>query len=208
MKDWKVYTVCLSIMLLAFNAQAQSQIEKDLESFRTWMRTKATQGDSVTKAEWPSIKESFISKTATLDRDSGNMSQQSKEEYSALKSQYKAMEAKYGEEYGQPLKREEAVRWEKELAGRSNLKRIRATELRDVYVYFLEGVRGQRAQWSLRDWEYAEHVYLELNSRKQAVQDKLSNSDKIKIAALQVEFNAIRKSRDAKDKYEDMRDKR
>ncbi len=207
MKSWKDYLVCIALVLLTCNAYAQSQTEKDLENLRTWMKKKAAQGDSLTKAEWPAIRGNFRTKSANLDRSSGNMSLESKEDYNELKTQYKTMEAKHGEQYGEPLNREEAERWKKELTGRTNLKRIKADELRDIYVYFLEGVRGQRAQWSLRDWEYAEHVYLELNNRKQAVLDKLSNSDKLKIAALQVEFNALRKSRDAKDKYEEMRDK-
>lgn len=208
MRKSKILIVCLMMVLFAFNAQAQSQLEKDLDSFRTWMNKKASQADSITKAEWPAIKENFKVKTASLDRKSENMAQESKEEYNDLKSQYKAMEEKHEEQYGQPLKREEALRWEKELAGRTNLRRIKPAELRGVFIYFMEGVRGQRNAWSLRDWDYAEHVYLELSNRKQAVLDKLSNGDKIKIAALQVEFNTLRKSRDVKDKYEEIRDKR
>jgi hypothetical protein len=204
----KVYVLCFIMVLLAFQTQAQSQLEKDLDSFRVWVSKKATQADSITRAEWPAIKENFKAKTASLDQKSGSMSQESKNEYDGLKSQYKAMEEKHDEQYGQPLSRDIAKRWEKELAGRSNLKNIRAAELRDVFVYFMEGVRGQRTGWSLRDWDYAEHVYLELSNRKQVVLDKLTNGDKIKIAALQVEFNALRKSRDAKDKYDEMRDKR
>lgn len=208
MRKSKVYVVCLMLVLITFNVQAQSQLEKDLDSFRAWMSKKASQADSITRAEWPAIKESFKTKTASLDRKSESMTQESKEEYNDLKSQYKAMEEKHEEQYGQPLKREEAIRWEKELAGRNNLRRIKAADLRDVFVYFIEGVRGQRHTWSLRDWDYAEHVYLELSNRKQAVLDKLSNGDKIRIAALQVEFNTLRKSRDVKDKYEELRDKR
>lgn len=208
MKGYRVFIVGVVMVFMALSVQAQSQLEKDLESFRAWMIKKASQGDSITKAEWPAIKESFKSKTASLDQNSENMTEESKEEYNELKSQYKSMAARHEEQYGQPLKREEAIRWEKELAGRTNLRSIKPAELRDVFLCFTEGVRGQRADWSLRDWDYAEHVYLELSNRKQVVLDKLSNGDKIKIAALQVEFNALRKSRDAKDKYNEMRDKR
>lgn len=208
MREFRVFIVGFAMVLFAFNVQAQSQLEKDLESFRAWITRKASQGDSITRAEWPGIKESFRSKTDNLDRNTGNMSQESKEEYTELKSQYRLMESKHEEQYGQPLNRAEAVKWEKELAGRTNLRTIKPADLRDVFTYFLEGVRGQRADWSLRDWDYAEHVYLELSNRKQAVLDRLSTGDKIKIAALQVEFNTLRKSRDAKDKYNEMRENR
>jgi len=205
MKYWRILTVFAGLVFFSLQAQAQSQFEKDLKSLREWMSRKATQADSITRAEWPAIKENFRAKTASLDRNTDEMSEENKREYGELKSQYKSMESKHESQPGQPLNREEAKRWEKELAGRTNLRNIKADELRDVFSYFLEGVRGQRANWSLRDWEYAEHVYLELSNRKQAVLDKLNNGDKIKIAALQVEFNALRKGRDAKDKYEEMR---
>lgn len=207
-KGLRILVAGFVMMLFGLNAQAQSQWEKDLESLRAWMNKKALQADSVTRAEWPAIKESFKAQTAGLDRNSASMSQESKAEYIELKSQYKVLEGKHEEQYGQPLNRDVAIKWEKELAGRTNLRSIKPAELRNVFAYFMEGVRGQRTAWSLRDWDYAEHVYLELSNRKQVVLDKLGNGDKIKIAALQVEFNALRKSRDAKDKYEEMREQR
>lgn len=202
MKKSKFISVLMLILLCVFSVQAQSQIEKDLESLKTWMNKKAAQADSLTKAEWPAIKEGFRSRTTNLDRSSGQLSNESEQEYAHLKATYKVMEQKHEEQYGQPLNRQEAVKWEKELAGRTNLRNIKPADLRHVFIYFMEGVRGQRATWSLRDWDYAEHVYLELSNRKQAVLDNLGTSDKIKIAALQVEFNTLRKSRDARDKYE------
>jgi hypothetical protein len=207
MKVWKASLMCTMLVLSSFYVQAQTQLEKDFESFRNWINKKASQADSTTKAEWPDIKNKFSTKTATLDRNTTSMSPESKDEYDQLKSRFKTMEAKHDGQFGDPLNREEAAKWEKELTGKSSLKKIKADDLRVVYLYFIANVREQRAQWSLRDWEYAEHVYLELGNRKQAVLDKLSNSDKIRIAAMQVEFNTLRKSRDAKDKLNEMREK-
>jgi len=208
MMNWRAFVACIAVMLLTLNVQAQSQLEKDLQSFRTWMNRKATQADSVTRAEWPIIKESFKAATSRLDQQADSLSKESKQEYAELKLQYQEMEVRQEGQYGQPLNPAEAIKWEKELAGRTKLSKIKPDELRPVFTYFMEGVRGQKANWSLRDWEYAEHVYLELSNRKQVLLDRLSNGDKIRIAALQVEFNSLRTSRDVQNKYEEMRDKR
>ncbi|MFT2010164.1 hypothetical protein ACMA1I_15930 [Pontibacter sp. 13R65] len=183
-------------------AQGKAQLEKDVADLRAWLIKKANQADSVTRAEWPAIKQEFFTRTEKLDKNASKLSDNSKQEYGELKSQYHDMEQQNEEAYGQPLNREEAARWERELTGTNNIKAIRMIDLRDRYVYFMEQVRARRTRWSLRDWDYAEHVYLQLSDRKELVLDALPNGDKMKIAALQVEFNTLRKSRDVKDKFE------
>ena len=198
------------LVLLTFGAQAQSKskLEQDLEDLRTWMNRKASQGDSITRAEWPTIKQEFRTRTQSLEQGTNKMTEQSKQEYSELKTRYRQWEADNEERYGQPLDRETAANWERRLAGTQNIRNLKASQMRDTYTRFMENVRAQRSDWSLRDWDYAEHVYLLLGERKQQLLDQMSNGDKMKVAALQVEFNTLRKSRDAKDLYESMREQR
>ncbi|MBD1396888.1 hypothetical protein H9Q13_06905 [Pontibacter sp. JH31] len=200
----------LLLLVLAFGAQAQSQskLEQDLQDLRTWMSRKASQGDSITRAEWPTIKQEFRARTQSLEQGTGKMTEQSKQEYSELKTRYRQWETDNEERYGQPLNRETASDWERKLAGTRNIDKLKSSQIRETYTRFMENVRGLRHDWSLRDWDYAEHVYLLLNDRKQQVLDQMSNSDKMKVAALQVEFNTLRKSRDAKDLYNSMREQR
>lgn len=197
-----VLTLLLATFTFGVQAQGQSKLERDLEEFRSWMNHKLSQADSVTKAEWPSIKQEFQERTAGLDKNSNNMSAASKKEYGEVKNKYKTLEDQNEETYGQPLNRELARRWEMELTGVSTINSIRPVELRDTFIYFMEQVRDRRDSWTLRDWDYAEHVYLELSNRKQVVLDKMTNADKIKVAALQVEFNTLRKSRTVRDKID------
>ncbi|MDX5418444.1 MAG: hypothetical protein LPK09_04450 [Hymenobacteraceae bacterium] len=208
----KITTIAFAfvLVLLTFGAQAQSKskLEQDLEDLRTWMNRKASQGDSITRAEWPAIKQEFRARTHSLEQSTGKMTAQSKQEYGELKTRYRQWEADNEERYGQPLDRETASDWERKLAGTQNIRNLKASQMRDTYIRFMENVRAKRVDWSLRDWDYAEHVYLMLSDRKQQVLDQMSNSDKMKIAALQVEFNTLRKSRDAKDMYNSMRDQR
>jgi hypothetical protein len=203
-------TLLLLLSLMAFGVQAQSKskLEQDLENLRHWMNRKATEGDSITRAEWPAVKEEFKVRSKSLEQDSNKLTDQSKQEYGELKSRYSQWEAQNEERLGQPLDRETAASWERNLTGTRNIRNLKAGQMRDAYIRFMDSVRAQRSNWSLRDWDYAEHVYLVLNDRRQQVLGNMTNSDKIKVAALQVEFNTLRKSRDAKDMYNNMREQR
>lgn len=201
-----ILTLLLSMNTVDVQAQTKTKLEQDLEDFRSWMNKRVNQGDSITKAEWPVIKQEFRTRTQSLDRNSSQLNEQSKQEYGELKSRYNQWEAENEERYGQPLSRETASAWERRLAGTNKIGQVKASQLRNTFVRFMENVRAQRTDWSLRDWDYAEHVYLQLSDRKQQVLDQMTNNDKIKVAALQVEFNTLRKSRDAKDRYNQMRE--
>lgn len=210
MKKLFVATLMLLMLISTLEVQAQtkSKLEQDLEDFRTWMNRRVNQGDSITRAEWPTVKQEFRARTQRLDRSSSQMNEASKQEYGELKNQYQEWEAEKEERYGQPLSRETAATWERRLAGTNKIGQLKASQLRGAFVRFMENVRAQRTDWSLRDWDYAEHLYLQLNDRKQQVLSQMTNSDKMKVAALQVEFNTLRKSRDAKDRYNQMREQR
>ncbi|EJF08810.1 MULTISPECIES: hypothetical protein [Pontibacter] len=210
MKKLFVAALMLMTVLSTLGAQAQtkSKLEQDLEDFRAWMNKRVSQGDSITRAEWPVIKQEFRTRTQSLDRNSSQMSEASKQEYGELKTRYNEWEAEKEESYGDPLNRETAAAWERRLAGTNKIGQLKASQLRGAFVRFMENVRAQRTDWSLRDWDYAEHVYLLLSDRKQQVISQMSNSDKMKVAALQLEFNTLRKSRDAKDRYNQMREQR
>lgn len=198
----------LSLMAFGVQAQSKSKLEQDLEDLRNWMNRKATEGDSITRAEWPAVKEEFKVRSKSLEQDSNKLTEKSQQEYGVLKSRYSQWEAQNEERLGQPLDRETAAAWERKLTGTRNIANLKAGQMRDTYIRFMDSVRAQRSNWSLRDWDYAEHVYLVLNDRRQQVLGNMNNSDKIKVAALQVEFNTLRKSRDAKDMYNNMREQR
>ncbi|MFD3000732.1 hypothetical protein ACFS7Z_10200 [Pontibacter toksunensis] len=186
-------------------AQAQSQLEKDLADLRAWMQRRSSQADSTIRKEWPTVKQEFKSLTAGLNRDSQNLSEESREEYNDIKQRYEGWEER-NESTSVDLSGKELERWERKLTGTTNISRLKPAKLRDAYVQHLEVTREQRRNWSLRDWEYAEFVIGELNTRKAEVFDQLSSGDKIKIAALQLEFASLKKSREVKDAYEQRRE--
>ncbi len=210
MRNFKKYALALLFAgsTLAVQAQSKSQLEQDLDNLRAWMRQKSTQADSVTRAEWPTIKQEFRNLTHSLDENTEKLSEQSKEEYKTYKNRYNEWEKRNEERQLVDLDGEELERWELAMTGTTRIASIKTANLRNAYVKLIDYVREHRRGWSLRDWEYAEFVFGELNTRKSEVLDKLNNGDKIKIAALQAEFVTLKKGREAQEMYKDMRDKR
>ncbi len=196
----------LVLSAVAFgNVQAQSQVEQDLAEFRAWMQRRSSQADSTIRQEWPNVKQEYRELTYGLNRNSQKLSESSRKEYASMKQDYKAWEVR-NESESVDLDRDELERWEKQLAGTTHIGRLKPFKMRDAYVQTLEQTRERRREWSLRDWEYAEFVFGELNSRRAELQDQLSSGDKIKIAALQVEFASLKKGREARDAYDNMRE--
>ncbi|MBF9253977.1 hypothetical protein I2I11_11800 [Pontibacter sp. 172403-2] len=199
-------TLLLTGLTCGVQAQSQSQVETDLNNLRAWMREKSSMADSTIRAEWPLVKKEYKAKTSTLDQNAKELSDSSRAEYNSIKQRYQQWEAQNETRKATNPNGRELENWERRMTGTSQIGRIRPANLRDSFVQALELTRTQRRDWSLRDWDYAELVMGEMNTRKNEVLDKLSNSDKIKIAALQVEFATLKKSREAKDAYENVRE--
>ncbi|SFU90114.1 Protein of unknown function [Pontibacter akesuensis] len=197
------------VLLLAVTglAQAQSQLEKDLAELRTWMQQRSAQADNTIAAEWPTVKREFKELSYSLDGNTKKMSEQSRAEYNTYKKRYKEWEQRNEAELVN-LDGRELERWERNMTGSTQIAKIKPVHLRDAFVRALDYTRSNRQNWSLRDWEYAEFVVGELNARKAQTLDLLNTGDKIKIAALQVEFTALKRSREVKDSYEQMREER
>lgn len=200
--------VLFTATIVGVQAQTKTQLEQDLDKLCTWMRKKSVQADSVTRAEWPSVKQEFKTLTSSLEKNTEKLSEESKAEYSQYKSRYGEWEERNEIRKAVDLDGRELERWEKQMTGTTRIGNIRPEDLRDAYIRLTDYTRVYRRNWNLRDWDYAEFVFGELNTRKAEVLDKLNNSDKIKIAALQVEFATLKKSREAQELYNDMREKR
>jgi len=202
---WVLTLLLLSLSWTA-QAQASSQLEQDLTALRAWMQQKASQADETIRAEWPTVKQEFKELSYTLDRNTKKLSDSSRAEYNSIKQRYQQWEERNETRKAVDLEGPELARWERAMTGTTQIAKIKPARLRDAYLQLLTYTREQRRNWSLRDWDYAEFVFGELNTRKAEVLDYLHNSDKIKIAALQVEFATLKKSREAKDMYHDMRE--
>ncbi|MEJ8801395.1 hypothetical protein [Pontibacter sp. H249] len=202
------YALAIALTGFAFGAQAQSQsqLEKDLAALRSWMQNKASLADSTIRQEWPSVKREYRELTYSLDQNTRKMSEKSRSEYGQMKSQYKEWEERNETRQAVSLNKDELEHWEKIMTGTTRIGSIKPANLREAFILALDVTREHRRSWNLRDWEYAEFVVGELNTRKAEVLDKLNNSDKIKIAALQVEFATLKKSKEAKDRYQEMRE--
>lgn len=206
MKKMMKWALALVLATIAWGgAQAQSQVEQDLADLRAWMQRRSAQADSTIRNEWPNVKQEYKELTYGLNRNTQELSESSRKEYNTMKQRYGEWEERHEAE-SVNLDGEELERWERQLTGTTNISRLKPARMFDTYTQLLEKTRAQRREWSLRDWEYAEFVFGELNSRKAEVLEQLTNSDKIRIAALQVEFASLKKGREARDAYEHMRE--
>lgn len=203
MLKWMLALVLATVAL--GGAQAQSKVEQDLTELRAWMQRRSAQADSTIRNEWPNVKQEYKELTDGLNRNTQELSENSQKEYKEMKQRYGEWEER-NESESIDLDGQELERWERQLTGTTNISRLKPAKMRDAYVQALDITRSQRREWSLRDWEYAEFVLGELNSRKAEVLDQFNNSDKIKIAALQVEFASLKKGREVRDAYEHMRE--
>ncbi|RIJ42856.1 hypothetical protein [Pontibacter oryzae] len=205
----RVNLILAVVLLLASMgmAQAQTQLEQDLAEMRAWMQQRSAQADSAITAEWPTVKKEFEELSYSLDRNTKKLSEKSRVEYETYKQRYTEWKVR-NESQLVDLDGKELERWEREMTGTTQISKIKPVHLRDAFNKALEYTREYRRDWTLRDWDYAEFVLGELNTRKTNTLDLLSTGDKIKIAALQVEFATLKKGREAKDAYEEMRESR
>ncbi|MFD2514428.1 hypothetical protein ACFSRY_11165, partial [Pontibacter locisalis] len=185
-----ILLMVLSGVALGAHAQSQtkSQVDQSLAEFRVWMKKKSSQADSTLRKEWPTVKQEYKELTHSLDQNTRSMTESSRSEYAEMKQRYKEWEERNEIRKAVDLEGKELERWERTMTGTIHIGRIKPANLRDAFIRAVDYTRAERRNWSLRDWDYAEFVLGELYTRKTEVLDKLSNGDKIKIAALQVEF--------------------
>ena len=180
----------------------ETRVASELEDFKTWVNDKAARTDSVTKENWPRVKEEFRQRAARLDSKADSLSAEGKAEYRELKRKYESWEAKQEKRTSQPLDPAKVLQWEKSLLANKTPEQIAAPEMREMYLTFMGVVRAQKRRWTQDDWDYVDHVYSRLNSRREQVESAIPAADRIKIKTLQAEYLALEASGDARDLYQ------
>ncbi|QHL87136.1 hypothetical protein GU926_06705 [Nibribacter ruber] len=178
----------------------ESAVEQDLRQLKDWMRLQNDKVATTTRAEWPSIKSDFARHSDKIESGFQSLSEESKRDFLDLKATFQEMENRpaYDEI---PLQAEEVRRREKELLGKfSNVQTIKAVQMREAYIVFLQSVRAKRQTWIPRDWDYAEYILQNLGKRKATVESQLTTLDEIKIRSLIGEFYTWRGGQEFKEK--------
>ncbi|CAN5902599.1 hypothetical protein BH24BAC1_BH24BAC1_33590 [soil metagenome] len=199
--------ILLVLFLSTQLAYAQKgRAEQDLEELRTWVDTKLNRAGEVTREDRAQVKEQFNRLAAKVEEGASKLSEQSKADYKDLRSRYNQWEAKQQDLATIYLDKEELARWQAQLLGpHQNIPKIKAANLRDAYVTFIENVRERRRAWQPEDWVYAEEVLGRLNDRKDQVEPSLSTREIIKIQAVRTEFGTLQAGRKTKDLYKEMK---
>jgi hypothetical protein len=100
-----------------------------------------------------------------------------------------------------PLDASKQKRVDQELLGTytGQLSSLTPATIGGAYGQLLRATRAHRANWQLRDWDYAQATYQRLNAQLARVHLDLPAREEMRIRAWQTEFTALRASRTAKD---------
>ena len=187
--------------------ETRTGVNDELREFRDWVNNKTSEADTNARRRWPKVKEEFKPRTEHLETRLDSLSAESKQEYAELKKRYELWEKKQQTRTAQPLDEATLKKWQQQLLGeRADLTSITGANARETYLLFMGIVRAKKANWSLTDWDYVDHVYSQLNDRRAQIEDQIPAADRLKIKTLQTEYLALEAAADAKDAYQHLKD--
>lgn len=177
-----------------------------LEGLRGWMNEKVERGDTAIQRDMPGIKEDFRRRSSEIEQNLDSLSADSKAEYARLKERYERWENRQERRLNTPLDRNELIKWEEQLLREfRDVSTIAPQDMREAYLTFMGVIRAKRRNWTQNDWDYVDNVYGQLNQRRGQIEGQISNSDKLKIRALQAEYLTIEGAADAQNAMRNMR---
>lgn len=177
-----------------------------LEGLRGWMNEKVERGDTAIQRDMPGIKEDFRRRSSEIEQNLDSLSADSKAEYARLKERYERWENRQERRLSTPLDRNELIKWEEQLLREfRDVSTIAPQDMREAYLTFMGVIRAKRRNWTQNDWDYVDNVYGQLNQRRGQIEGQISNSDKLKIRALQAEYLTIEGAADAQNAMRNMR---
>ncbi|SMB90803.1 hypothetical protein SAMN00120144_0578 [Hymenobacter roseosalivarius DSM 11622] len=177
-----------------------SAVERDLRRFSDWVSEKVTRAEEGARREWPSVMADYDRQSARLDRATDSLSVQSRREYAAQKARYQTWSAEQQRLDSTARQPETVAQVQGRLLGENvNIKRVRATELPDLYARLLETTRDQRRRWTAAEWSEASAVLTRLNARYEEVRTQLPTEERLRVRSWQAEFRTLEKARDVKE---------
>lgn len=181
-------------------------VDERLESLRGWMNEKVEQGDTAIQREMPQIKEDFRRRSAEIEQNLDSLSADSKAEYARLKQRYERWESRQERRQNTPLDAEELQKWREQLLREFDMvESISPQNVREAYLTFMGVVRAKRQNWTQSDWDYVDNVYGQLNQRRRQIEGQMSNSDRLKVRALQAEYLTLEGAADTRNLIQNMR---
>ncbi|MBD1395586.1 hypothetical protein H9Q13_00270 [Pontibacter sp. JH31] len=181
-------------------------VDERLESLRGWMNEKVEKGDTAIKREMPEIKEDFRRRSAEIEQNLDSLSADSKAEYARLRQRYERWESRQERRQNTPLDAAELRQWRELLLREFNeVEAISPQNVREAYLTFMGVVRAKRQNWTQSDWDYVDNVYGQLNQRRRQIEGQMSNSDKLKVRALQAEYLTLEGAADTRSLLQNMR---
>jgi protein-arginine kinase len=79
------------------------------------------------------------------------------------------------------------------------IQSIKALQMKDAYLTFMQNAREKRRDWGPEEWVYAEEVMARLNTRRDQLDAQIPTKDHIRIQTLKTEFGTLKAGRNAKE---------
>jgi len=178
---------------------ATTKVERDLNSFSSWVNGQMDRAEAGARRNWPSLMANYDRQSQRLDRATDSLSLKSRREYEQQKTRYQDWAAEQQRLDAQANQPETAQQTQDRLLNEKvTLSKTRAAEMPDLYSRFIETTRNQRRQWSAADWAAASNVLTAMNTRYEQVRTQIPLEDRVRIRSWQGEFRTLEKARDVK----------
>ena len=180
-----VLVLSSGFLFTSCSVSREQEMENDINNFREWVDTKASQLANLTEEEWKDAKEDFQVRTRALDRRQDQFTEKVKNEYEQLKNRFSKLDAEYNEQLA-------VANWRRELLEEyADLSTINNKNVVAAYTRFMENVRERHKDWSEQVWDLTDAVFEQLNTRKEALNGAVATEDDVKIKALQMEYSIL-----------------
>ncbi len=198
-KSWKqALGVLTAIAVIAFSSVSCGdngrKNDDDVESFKVFVTDLKAKSEEEVKENWEVIEKEYNEKVTAIDQKTEELEDEIKKEYEQLKKDYEELKTKYStqmkeEDYdGNLQKLYEALLTNE---GDMDLSGVTASNIAAVYSSFVVIVDAQMDEYTREDWDEIEILWEALNKRKDEMEDKLSNEQKMKISEDKVKYATL-----------------
>lgn len=219
MKRYSLKPLSIFFLLIFYCVSCQqskeTEIRNDLDQFEAWLNERSEHIENFSDQEWKEAQDRYNKLQDDVENNFNQLSQNTQDRYNDLKARFQEWQEDNTNKdvtQGDVFSTQEDVfedhpdaAFSTQLLGDySNLSTITALNVKNAYMAFITNVRDSHKTWDKPNWDKAQIVYSELNERKDEVSENIPAEDKIKITALQAEFNALRTGDNLSDKIEDL----
>ena len=167
-----------------------TDVDPDYDAYRGYVVSVRDTSDRYYDRDWAELERDYNERKARVEAKADKLDEKSRAEYNQLDADWAAFKARYDERRVQRDNEARLAKIRTELVETDDITfaSVEAATIRDVYEKFIERVRNNRANYNSADWVVVNEVYRNLKARRQAVNDAIKGQDRLRITALETEY--------------------